>query len=72
MSSTVLSEISDLFRETIETANLDWQVSQYRYYRDKAHEHSANEVLAAAICYIGCKQHGTERFVKEVGYADAA
>lgn len=58
--------VSDDFFETIRTANLDWQVGQYLYYFGKAHEHSANEVIARVIRHIGSWQHGQDVFDDQV------
>ena len=59
---SALSLVSPTFRDLITTASFDWQVGQYvRYYR-KLHEHSSNEVLAAAIREAAVAEHGAERF----------
>jgi len=52
--------LSDDWRTLVETANLDWQVNQYVYFTGKAHEHSSNEIKAAAIASIARRQHGDE------------
>ena len=50
------------YRHMIETANLDWQVAEYVRLMRVLHEHSANEVKAAAIAEIAVAQHGAAVF----------
>jgi len=54
----ILDQLSPAFRTLIETASFDWQVSQHLYFLGKVHEHSANEIKAAAIRIIALQQHG--------------
>lgn len=50
--------LSPEYRELVETANLDWQVAQFIRWSHLSHEHSSNEVKAAAIAEIAKRQHG--------------
>ena len=50
--------LSDEYRETIETASLDWQVAQYIRALDRLTIHSSEEIKAAAIAVIARRQHG--------------
>jgi len=60
-----VEEITPEYRVLIETANLDWQVGQYHYQLNRLTQHSAAEVIAAAIYTIAKAQHG-EAFDKAV------
>lgn len=57
---TATELLDDEYRTLVETANLDWQVAQFVRFDRTAHEHSANEIKAAAIAEIARRQHGDE------------
>jgi hypothetical protein len=59
-------QLSSSYRELVETASLDWQVSQYVRLERAIPDHSANEVKAAAIREISGSQHGFKMFDKAV------
>lgn len=57
--------LSDEYRTLVETANLDWLVAEYVRYDRLRHEHSANEIKAAAIRAFATREHG-EAFASAV------
>ena len=66
MRETATAQISTLYRELIETANLDWQVAEYVHLIRTLCDHSANEVKAAAVQEIAYLQNGRETFDEAV------
>lgn len=65
-TASPLDLISAEYRATIESASFDWQVAQYIWWTDRLHEHSANEIKAAAIAVIASEQHGKDVFLEGV------